>query len=181
MSSLCTKLRALSNTTSRGLVGPTRQFGVGTLYHPQVYALIVGALLPFPFWLWQRRYPTSWIKFVSTPVILNGVSAVPPAVGINYSAFFAVGFVFQYLIRKRNFAWWSKFNYITSAAMDSGTVLSVILIFFTLEVRLFIYFSCCIIDEASLLAPQGRVHVELVGEQRIPSKYVLLSCAVPVD
>lgn len=119
----------------RGLIGPTRQFGVGTLYHPQVFAVIVGALLPIPFWLWQRRYPTSWVKSINIPVILNGVSLIPPAVGINYSAWFAVGFGFQYLVRKGSFAWWSKFNYITSAAMDSGTVLSLIVIFLTLEVR----------------------------------------------
>lgn len=105
------------------------------MYHPQLYALIVGAFLPIPFWLWQRRYPTSWTKFISIPVVLNGVSSIPPAVGINFTSWFAVGFVFQYLIRRRNFAWWSKFNYITSAAMDSGTVISLIFIFFTLQVR----------------------------------------------
>ncbi|KIJ66008.1 hypothetical protein HYDPIDRAFT_110132 [Hydnomerulius pinastri MD-312] len=115
-----------------GLIGPTRQFGVGSLYHPELYAVAVGAILPLPFWLWQRRYPNSWVKFVSTPVVLNGVSYIPPAAGINYSAWFATGFVFQYLVRKRNFAWWSKFNYVTSAALDSGTVLSAIVIFFTL-------------------------------------------------
>ena len=81
------------------------------------------------------------------------MSAIPPATGINYSAWFATGFVFQYLVRKRNFAWWSKFNYVTSAALDSGacfvrrvhlipcscdltpgTVLSALFIFFTLQV-----------------------------------------------
>lgn len=118
----------------RGLIGPTRQFGVGSQYHPQVFAVIIGAFLPIPFWLWQRRYPTSWVKRINIPVILNGVSGIPPAVGINYSAWFAVGFVWQYLIRKGSFAWWSKFNYITSAALDSGTVLSLIFIFLTLEV-----------------------------------------------
>jgi hypothetical protein len=82
--------------------------------------MIVGAFLPFPFWFWQRRYPNSWVKFVSTPVVLTGVSSMPPATGINYSSWFAVGFIFQYLIRKKNFAWWSKFNYVTSAALDSG-------------------------------------------------------------
>lgn len=119
----------------RGLIGPSRQFGNGSIYHPQLYALVAGAMLPVPFWLWQRRHPESWLKVVSTPVVLNGVSYIPPATGINYSAWFAVGFVFQYLIRKRNFAWWSKFNYVTSAAMDSGTVLSLIVIFLTLQVR----------------------------------------------
>lgn len=117
-----------------GLIGPTRQFGPGTILHPQLYAIAVGAVLPIPFWLWQRRYPSSWVKFINTPVILNGVSFIPPATGINYSSWFVVGFIFQYVVRKRNFAWWSKFNYVTSAALDSGTVLSLIVIFFTLQV-----------------------------------------------
>ncbi|KAI0050840.1 OPT-domain-containing protein [Auriscalpium vulgare] len=117
-----------------GLIGPSRQFGTSSIYHPQVYAIIAGAVLPIPFWLWQRRYPTSWTKHISTPILLNGVSYIPPATGINYSSWFLVGFVFQYIIRKRNFVWWSKFNYITSAALDSGTVISLIVIFFVLQV-----------------------------------------------
>nr|GAT56178.1 predicted protein [Mycena chlorophos] len=116
-----------------GLIGPERQFGPNSIYHTHLYALAIGAVLPLPFWFWQRRYPNSWIKYVSTPVILNGVSNIPPATGINYSAWFAVGAFFQYFIRKRNFPWWSKFNYVTSAALDSGTVLSLMLIFFTLQ------------------------------------------------
>lgn len=86
-----------------------------------MYAIIVGALLPFPFWLMQRRRPDSWAKFVSTPIALIGVSFIPPATGINYSSWFAVGFIFQFVIRKRNFQWWSKYNYVTGAALDSGT------------------------------------------------------------
>ncbi|TFK45067.1 oligopeptide transporter [Crucibulum laeve] len=116
-----------------GLIGPSRQFGKGSIYFPHLFAIIIGAVLPLPFWFWQRRYPNSWTKYVSTPVILNGVSYIPPATGINYSAWFAVGFLFQYWIRKKNFAWWSKFNYVASSAMDSGTVISLMLIFFTLQ------------------------------------------------
>ena len=73
------------------------------------------------------------MRYVSTPVILNGVSSIPPATGINYSSWFAVGVVFQYIIRKRNFAWWSKFNYVLSSALDSGTVIAVMFIFFSLQ------------------------------------------------
>ncbi|KAF8146844.1 OPT oligopeptide transporter [Mycena galopus ATCC 62051] len=116
-----------------GLIGPSRQFGPQSIYHPHIYALIIGAILPLPFWFWQRRYPNSWIKYISTPVILNGVSAIPPATGINYSSWFAVGALFQYFIRKKHFVWWSKFNYVTSAALDSGTVISLMVIFFTLQ------------------------------------------------
>jgi len=116
-----------------GLIGPSRQFGTGTIYHPQVYAFVIGTFLPLPFWLWRQRYPRSWVRWVSTPLILDGMSFIPPATGINCSSWILVGFMFQYLIRKRNFAWWSKFNYVTSAAMDSGTVISVFFIFFTLQ------------------------------------------------
>jgi hypothetical protein len=142
---------------TRGLIGPSRQFGPKSIYNPQLYAIIVGAILPLPFWFMQRRRPDSWAKFVSTPVVLLGVSFIPPATGINYSSWFAVGFVFQYVIRKRNFAWWSKYNYVTGAALDcglyfvfprrpfnplcesvtnrrlTGTVLSLIAIFFMLQ------------------------------------------------
>jgi OPT family small oligopeptide transporter len=118
-----------------GLIGPSRQFGPHSIYYPQIYAVIVGAFLPVPFWLWQRRYPTSWVRYLSTPVILNGLLFIPPATGINYSSWIAMGIVFQYFIRKRNFAWWSKFNYVTSAALDSGTSISLIFIFFALQVR----------------------------------------------
>ena len=54
------------------------------------------------------------------PIVLNGVSQIPPATGINYSSWFIVAFAFQYIVRRQRFAWWSKFNYVTSAAIDSG-------------------------------------------------------------
>ena len=118
----------------RGLVGPTRQFGKGSIYHPHLYAIIAGVFLPIPFYLWKRRYPNSWARYVSTPVVFAGLAAIPPATGINYSSWFLVAFIFQYLVRKKNFAWWSKFNYVLSSALDSGTVIAIMLIFFALQV-----------------------------------------------
>jgi hypothetical protein len=107
----------------RGLIGPARQFGDHSIYHPQLYALIIGAILPVPFWLWQRRFPKTRLKFINIPVVLNGVQSIPPATGINYSSWFAVGFVFQYLIRRRNFAWWSKFNYVRYCLLEADECL----------------------------------------------------------
>ena len=129
-----------SSTILRGLIGPTRQFGTNSIYHPHLYAIIAGVFIPMPAYFWQRRYPTSWTRYVSTPVIIAGLSAIPPATGINYSSWFLVGFVFQYMIRKRNFAWWSKFNYVLSSALDSGTVISIMIVFFILQVSCFSFF-----------------------------------------
>ena len=116
-----------------GLIGPTRQFGNGSLYHGHLYAMLVGAFLPVPFWVYQRFNPKTRLRYLNIPVLLNGPTNTPPARGINYSSWFVVGFIFQYFIRRRNFRWWSKFNYVLSAALDSGTVLAIIFIFLTLQ------------------------------------------------
>lgn len=44
-----------------------------------------------------------------------------------------VGFIFQYVIRRRHFSWWAKYNYVLSAALDSGTACGIVVIFFTLQ------------------------------------------------
>ena len=129
---------------SRGVIGPTRQFGPGTLYKPELWAVLFGFVVPIPFWLWQRQFPDTILKTVNLPLLLNGANTIPPALGINFSSWFVVAFIFrewtrlfgmypltstnkpavlEYLVRRRNFRWWSKYNYILSAALDSGNVI----------------------------------------------------------
>lgn len=115
-----------------GAIGPARMFGSDSIYRPMYWAMLFGALIPVPFWLLARRFPRSWIRYISWPVIFAGVSYIPPASGINYSSWFAVGFVFQFLVRKYNFRWWSKYNFVLAAALDSGTIISTIVVFFAL-------------------------------------------------
>jgi len=148
-----------------GLVGPKRQFGPGSVYYPFLYAIIIGAFLPIPFWLWQRWHPKSRVKYISTPIVLNGVGFIPPATGINYSSWFVVGFIFQYWIRRRNFLWWSKFNYVTSAALDAGTSTGD----FVKRARPNLLSSNrhCVLFHLHLLHPpisKGRCYTEMVGQ-----------------
>jgi len=117
-----------------GLVGPVRQFGNGALYHPMLYAMVFGALIPVPFWLWARRRPKSLASKIFTPLWFANPFNAPPATGINASSSFAVGFIFQYIIRKKNFFWWAKFNYVTSAGLDAGTGFAIIVMFFAFAV-----------------------------------------------
>lgn len=79
----------------RGLVGPRRIFGAGSPYSTILWALLVGAFLPIPFWAYQRRYKTSWVRHVNFPVMLTGASFIPPATGINYSSWFMAAFIFR--------------------------------------------------------------------------------------
>jgi hypothetical protein len=78
-----------------GAISPARIFGPGAMYHGVLYGLLGGALVPIPFWYLGRRYPNSFWKAVNWGVILNSVTAIPPANGVNYACFLLVGFIFR--------------------------------------------------------------------------------------
>ncbi|KAF8841357.1 small oligopeptide transporter [Paxillus ammoniavirescens] len=123
-----------------GVVGPKLQFSSGHLYNCKSFSLlsallyffIVGAIAPIIPWLLMKRWPNSFLRYIN-PVIFNGTKLIPPATALNFVPWALVGFVFQFVIRRRNFAWWAKYNYVLSAALDSGLALSVLTIFFTLQ------------------------------------------------
>lgn len=117
----------------RGLIGPDRQIGPKTLYHPVAYWALIGVFLPLPFYFLTRRWPNSRLKYVNIPVMLVAPSFAPPATGINFSAWILVSFIFQFYLRRNRFRWWSKYNFVLSAALDSGTVIATVVIFFALS------------------------------------------------
>lgn len=138
----------------RGLIGAKRIFGDGSPYSALLWALLVGAALPCLFWITSRYYKARWIRLVNIPVMLSGLVLIPQATGLNYASWFIFGFVFrmsqqashdklfiyiddtlpaEYLLRRYRFRWWSKFSFITSAGLDSGTVISTLLVFFALQ------------------------------------------------
>ncbi|KWU42677.1 OPT oligopeptide transporter [Rhodotorula sp. JG-1b] len=116
-----------------GLIGPARLFSYDSYYHPLLYWMIGGAVVPTVSWLILRRWPHCWLRYFHLPIALTGLELVPPASGINFSSSLIVGFIFQYLVRRINFDWWSKYNFVLSAAMDAGTIVCGILIFLTLQ------------------------------------------------
>jgi len=64
---------------------------------------------------------------------LSGTGAIPPATAVNYIPWALLGFIFNYVIRKRHFNWWAKYNYVLSAALDSGTAIGTLIVFFALQ------------------------------------------------
>lgn len=116
-----------------GVIGPARQFSKGQIYYALVFFFPLGVLLPIIAWLLSRRFPNSWVRYINFPVVLSGTGRIPPANAVNYVTWAIVGFTFQYLIRRRHFSWWTKYNYVLSAALDSGVAISVVLIFFCLQ------------------------------------------------
>lgn len=116
-----------------GVISPANIFGPGKLYHPLLYFFLIGALAPAVPWFFTNRYPNSLWKYVNAPVVFTGTGNMPPATAVNYIPAAMVCFLFNYVIRRRHFSWWSKYNYVLSAALDSGVAVSSVLIFFILE------------------------------------------------
>ncbi|KAI0963130.1 hypothetical protein AcW1_000298 [Taiwanofungus camphoratus] len=116
-----------------GGIGPQRLFSPGKLYNPILWFFLIGAVLPIPFYILACRYPHSLWRYVNMPVFFAGLGQLPPATGINYSSWAMVGCFFQWFMRRFHFRWWMRYNYILSAALDSGIALSLIFIFFCLQ------------------------------------------------
>ncbi|GAA5806411.1 OPT family small oligopeptide transporter [Helicostylum pulchrum] len=112
-----------------GAIGPEKMFGAESPYNSMLWFFLIGVFIPIPFWLLSKKYPNSWIKFIHIPLILNSTGMMPPAVPLNFSMWCAAGFVFMFYIRRYHFEWWRKYNYVTSAAFDSGVAISAIIVF----------------------------------------------------
>ncbi|TDL15604.1 OPT oligopeptide transporter [Rickenella mellea] len=116
-----------------GVIGPGLQFSHGQVYYGLVFFFLLGAILPAIAYLIHLKWPNSFIRYVNFPVIFSGTGLIPPATAVNYVSWAIVGFIFQYVIRRRHFSWWTKYNYVLSAALDSGVAISIVLIFFCLQ------------------------------------------------
>ncbi|KAI1660364.1 small oligopeptide transporter [Daldinia decipiens] len=113
-----------------GLIGPSRVFSPGQIYSGLLTFFVVGAVAPIVFWFAARRWPRSGAKYLMAPLIFGGAGSIPPATPLNYLSWGVVGYVFQYVIKKRHFRWWSRLNYLTSAGLDLGLALGTFVMFF---------------------------------------------------
>ncbi|KAF8928404.1 hypothetical protein BGZ47_001656 [Haplosporangium gracile] len=119
-----------------GAVAPARVFGNkdDAWYSPVQWGFVAGALLPIPFWYLSRKFPNvGWLKLVHWPVLLAATSNMPPALPYFYTNGLFLGFVFAFLLRRYRYNWWSRYNYLTSAALDTGVAISGLIIFFALQ------------------------------------------------
>jgi OPT family small oligopeptide transporter len=115
-----------------GAIGPKRLFSGNALYSPLQWFWLLGAVTPILTWLLARRFPRSFWRYVNMPLVFGGSGWIPPATVFIYFCWGIVGSIFNWFIKRRYTGWWLQYNYITSAALDSGLVLSSLIVFFTL-------------------------------------------------
>ncbi|KAI5422621.1 Oligopeptide transporter 3 [Lathyrus oleraceus] len=117
-----------------GLIGPRRLFGPGGLYRNLVWLFLIGAVLPVPVWVFSKIYPDKkWIVMINVPIIFNGFAGMPPATPTNIATWLLTGMFFNFFVFRFHKRWWQKYNYVLSVALDVGTALMAVLIFFALQ------------------------------------------------
>ncbi|KAJ8607078.1 hypothetical protein MRB53_040514 [Persea americana] len=92
-----------------------------------------GAVIPIPIYYASKRWPRSIISQINTPVFLYGLHLFVP-LNLSYiTAAVPVAYVFNVYIRRRAYAWWTKYNYITAVGLSSGIAIAGLLAFIALQ------------------------------------------------
>lgn len=117
-----------------GTIGPKKVFGAGGQYTALLVGFPIGAVLPIIFWLLQRRFKKQrWLRQMHPVAMLYGaltwapynLSYIVPALPIAW-------FSWVYL-KNRYLGFWSKYNFVLSAAFSAGIAIAAIIIFFSLQ------------------------------------------------
>ncbi|KLO16064.1 OPT oligopeptide transporter [Schizopora paradoxa] len=105
-------------------------FANGKRYDWVAWAYVLGLIVPVPFWLVHKKYPSLRLDYLYTPVICYYIGWL--CVGINSSilSYFSIAWFSQWFLRTRYPKWFVKYNYILGAALDGGTQVMVFILSF---------------------------------------------------
>jgi hypothetical protein len=93
-----------------GVIGPRRLLSHGQLYYGLVFFFFAGILAPLFQWILYRKFRIGFFKYIHFPVAFYSATGIPLATPLNYTLFVFICFIFNYIIRRRHFNWWAKYN-----------------------------------------------------------------------
>ncbi|KAF6824047.1 opt oligopeptide transporter [Colletotrichum musicola] len=117
-----------------GSLGARKVFGSGGIYTALLSAFPVGLALPVLFYVFQRKFPrTHWVAKVHPVMILSGgISWSPYNIAYMWRAVIP-GWLSMVYLRQRYLAFWSKYNYVLSAAFSTAIAIAAVVIFFAVS------------------------------------------------
>jgi hypothetical protein len=93
-----------------GVIGPGRLFSHGQLYYGLVFFFLAGILAPLLQWILLKKFRIGFLRYINFPVAFGGTGNKPPATPLNCMLSVVVCFIFNYIVRRRHFDWWAKYN-----------------------------------------------------------------------
>ncbi|CAK9227824.1 unnamed protein product [Sphagnum troendelagicum] len=116
-----------------GLVGPKRIFGSLGEYSAINWFFLVGFLAPVPVYILHRCYPkVKLFRLINMPILIGATGLMPPATSVNYTSWFIMAFIFNFLIFRYRKNWWVRYNYVLSGALDAGIAFMGVLLYIAL-------------------------------------------------
>ncbi|CCH42862.1 Oligopeptide transporter [Wickerhamomyces ciferrii] len=114
-----------------GVIGPKKIFD--GLYPTMKYAFLIGFLVALVFIAIRKFAPNLLPNNFEPSVFITGLLHYAPR-NMSYiipTMYLAFGFTFY--IKRRYIAWFEKYNYVLSAALDAGVAFSAVIIFFAVQ------------------------------------------------
>ncbi|OAA70800.1 Tetrapeptide transporter, OPT1/isp4 [Akanthomyces lecanii RCEF 1005] len=114
-----------------GTVGPKRLWGVGGQYAVTLLGFPLGVVVVLVFWGLGKKYPNNAVLRKTHPVVMlfGGIQWAPYNISYMWAAVPPGALSWLYM-RKRFLGWWSKYNFVLSAALSCGIAISAIVQFF---------------------------------------------------
>ncbi|RTE84970.1 hypothetical protein BHE90_000470 [Fusarium euwallaceae] len=117
-----------------GSLAPRRVFGAGAQYTALLAAFPVGLAFPIIYYYATRRLPKKhWLTKIHPVVIFSGGHVWSPYNLAHMWPAVVPGWLSWVYIRKRYLTFWSKYNYVLSAAWQTGIALAALVIFFAVS------------------------------------------------
>jgi OPT family oligopeptide transporter len=105
-------------------------FSAGGRYQWVTWSLLIGFILPLPFWFAHKLLPKWRLDYWNTALIANYVGLLNVGISSVTTPWFVIGAFSQFYLRKYRPNWFIKYNYILSAAMEGGTQVLVFILSF---------------------------------------------------
>ncbi|WAQ82454.1 hypothetical protein PtA15_2A771 [Puccinia triticina] len=100
-----------------------RMFLFGQKYSAVSWGILVGLFLPIPFFVAQKIWPRYKLGAINVALFCGIVVSMYTSAYAGEPMRIIIGLISQFWARKYRTRWFTKFNYILSAALDGGTEL----------------------------------------------------------
>lgn len=105
-------------------------FSVGARYQWVTISYLIGFLVPLPFFFAYRYTKLEIFRYLNLSIILWYMGWLFVGVNSSILTYFALGIGAQWWLRKHKPAFFNKYNYLVSAALDGGTQVLVFILSF---------------------------------------------------
>ncbi|KXJ86276.1 OPT oligopeptide transporter protein-domain-containing protein [Microdochium bolleyi] len=116
-----------------GTVGPVKVFGSGGMYTWLLVGFPIGVITPIIMYYVSKKVKKPWMRQMHPVAMFYGALMwAPYNLGYIWPAV-PIAWVSWVYLKRRYLAFWSKYNFVLSAAFSSAIALSAIIIFFALQ------------------------------------------------